>query len=193
MSTRSLVVLGTASQVPTRYRNHNGMFVLWDGIGLLIDPGEGIQRQMIRCGLSASQIHRILITHFHGDHCLGLPGIIQRCSLDNVAHPVSVHFPASGRKYFDRLRYASIYMERATILPQPITEPGEIARTPRYTLHTDRLSHGVESFDVYGFLSERYEKTTPAGALIQPSPEELNKLQVTAQIDSPKSGASEST
>ena len=78
MSLRELLVLGTASQVPTRHRNHNGYLLRWDGRGLLFDPGEGTQRQMIRNGVSATDITRILITHFHGDHCLGLPGIIQR-------------------------------------------------------------------------------------------------------------------
>ncbi|MBF6202463.1 ribonuclease Z, partial [Nocardia cyriacigeorgica] len=48
MSTRELVVLGTAGAVPTRRRNHNGYLLRWDGRGVLFDPGEGIQRQMSR-------------------------------------------------------------------------------------------------------------------------------------------------
>ncbi len=47
---RELVILGTASQVPTRTRNHNGYFLRWEREGLLFDPGEGTQRQMIRAG-----------------------------------------------------------------------------------------------------------------------------------------------
>ena len=72
MSNRELVVLGTASQAPTRSRNHNGYFLRWDDEGLLFDPGEGTQRQMLFAGVTASQITRICITHLHGDHCLGL-------------------------------------------------------------------------------------------------------------------------
>ena len=72
---RELVVLGTASQVPTRHRNHNGYLLRWDGEGILFDPGEGTQRQMLRAGVAAHDlITRICVTHFHGDHCLGLPG-----------------------------------------------------------------------------------------------------------------------
>ena len=70
MSDRELVVLGTASQAPTRSRNHNGYLVLWDDEGLLFDPGEGTQRQMLFAGVTAGRITRICITHFHGDHCL---------------------------------------------------------------------------------------------------------------------------
>ena len=47
MSGRELVVLGTASQAPTRYRNHNGYLLRWDGQAVLFDPGEGTQRQML--------------------------------------------------------------------------------------------------------------------------------------------------
>ena len=74
MSVRELVVLGTASQVPTRYRNHNAYLLRWDGEGLLFDPGEGTQRQLIHAGVSSTDITKICITHFHGDHCLGLAG-----------------------------------------------------------------------------------------------------------------------
>ena len=50
LSVRELVVLGTASQVPTRHRNHNGYLLRWDGEGILFDPGEGTQRQMLHAG-----------------------------------------------------------------------------------------------------------------------------------------------
>src|ERR1041385_4101660 len=88
MSIREAVFLGTASQVPTRTRNHNALFLFWDDLGILFDPGEGTQRQMVHAGIAATQITHIAITHFHGDHCLGLAGIIQRLSLDRVERPV---------------------------------------------------------------------------------------------------------
>ena len=82
MTARDLIVLGTASQVPTRRRNHNGYLLRWDGEGVLLDPGEGTQRQLTLAGVAPSTITRICLTHLHGDHCLGLPGVIQRLSLD---------------------------------------------------------------------------------------------------------------
>ncbi|UEL27027.1 ribonuclease Z [Pseudarthrobacter sp. L1SW] len=93
---RELTILGTASQVPTRTRNHNGYLLRWDGEGFLFDPGEGTQRQMIHAGVPASQITRICLTHVHGDHCFGLPGVLSRMALDGVAHPVHLHYPSSG-------------------------------------------------------------------------------------------------
>jgi ribonuclease Z len=146
MSMRELYVLGTASQVPTRYRNHNGYFLRWDEHGFLFDPGEGTQRQLIRAGLSVTSITQICVTHFHGDHCLGLPGIIQRISLDNVPHEVVVHFPESGQQFFDRLRYASIYYDVARLDPRPIAEPGTVFASKTFIVTTQRLSHSVDSW-----------------------------------------------
>jgi ribonuclease Z len=145
VSTRELVVLGTASQVPTRHRNQNGYLLRWDGEGILFDPGEGTQRQMLRAGVAATDVTRLCVTHFHGDHSLGLPGVIQRLSLDKVKHPVHAHFPASGAHYFERLRHATAFYETADLREHPITEDGPIA-TGKITLEARRLSHPVEAF-----------------------------------------------
>jgi ribonuclease Z len=146
VSVRELVVLGTASQVPTRERNHNGYVLRWDGEGLLFDPGEGTQRQLAFAGVAANDLTRICLTHLHGDHCLGLPGVVQRLSLDGVRHPVRLHYPASGAAYVDRLRHATPFHETADLRECPIAADGEIARTPAFTLVARRLDHGVEAF-----------------------------------------------
>jgi len=150
MSQRELVVLGTASQVPTRHRNHNGYLLRWDGEGLLFDPGEGTQRQMLHAGVSASTVTRVLVSHFHGDHCLGLPGVLQRISLDRSPHRPAVYFPASGEEYFARLRGASAFHETVPPVPMPVAGEGgplEAAGAP-FGLRAARLSHPVEA---YGF------------------------------------------
>ncbi|MGP9020906.1 ribonuclease Z [Streptomyces sp. BR1] len=147
MSVRELVVLGTASQVPTRHRNHNGYLLRWDGEGILFDPGEGTQRQMLRAGVAAHDIDRICVTHFHGDHSLGLAGVIQRINLDRVPHPVTAHYPASGQRFFDRLRYATAYRETVELGQVPVEGEGAVlAATDAYTLDARRLSHPVESY-----------------------------------------------
>lgn len=137
------MVLGTASQVPTRYRNHNGYLLRWDDEAFLFDPGEGTQRQMIFADVSASTVTRVCITHFHGDHCLGLAGISQRISLDGAPHVVHAYYPASGQIYYERLRHASIYYDIGRWEPHPIEEGGEIERTPAWTLSALPLDHGV--------------------------------------------------
>ncbi|MEU6313868.1 ribonuclease Z [Streptomyces sp. NPDC047014] len=160
MSTREFVVLGTASQVPTRHRNHNGYLLRWDGEGILFDPGEGTQRQMLRAGVAAHDIDRICVTHFHGDHSLGLAGVIQRINLDQVPHPVTAHYPASGQQFFDRLRYATAYRETVPLREEPVSADGPLARGASYVLEARLLSHPVESFG--------YRITEPDGRRMVP-------------------------
>jgi len=144
VSQRELVVLGSASQTPTRHRNHNGYLLRFDAEGFLFDPGEGTQRQMILAGRSATEITRICVTHFHGDHSLGLAGTIQRLSLDNVPHPVRCYYPASGQVYFDRLRYATAFHERATLVTVPLQVDGPVDSL----LSVAALDHRI---DCYGY------------------------------------------
>ncbi|MYS73319.1 ribonuclease Z [Streptomyces sp. SID5926] len=160
MSVRELVVLGTASQVPTRHRNHNGYLLRWDGEGILFDPGEGTQRQMLRAGVAAHDLNRICVTHFHGDHSLGLAGVIQRINLDRVPHEITAHYPRSGQRFFERLRYATAYRETVALTEAPVDADGPLAVTPAYTLDARRLSHPVES---YG-----YRLTEPDGRRMLP-------------------------
>ncbi|MCF2125622.1 ribonuclease Z [Strepomyces sp. STD 3.1] len=160
MSVRELVVLGTASQVPTRHRNHNGYLLRWDGEGILFDPGEGTQRQMLRAGAAAHDLNRICVTHFHGDHSLGLAGVIQRINLDQVPHEITAHYPRSGRRFFERLRYATAYRETVALTESPVDTDGPLAVTPAYTLDAHKLSHPVES---YG-----YRLTEPDGRRMLP-------------------------
>ncbi|WP_328991192.1 ribonuclease Z [Kribbella sp. NBC_01245] len=143
---RELVVLGTGSQVPSRSRGQNGYFLRWDDEGFLFDPGEGTQRQMLFAGVAVGAITRICITHFHGDHCLGLPGVVQRLSLDRVPHTVQAHYPASGREYFARLRHASSFYEVAKVAEEPAYDDGPIASGPFGVLTALRLEHPVEAF-----------------------------------------------
>lgn len=146
MSARVFIALGTASQVPTRERNHNGYFIRWDAEGFLLDPGEGTQRQMIFAGISASQITKIFITHFHGDHCLGLAGVLQRLSLDKVSHRVELYYPEYGRKYVENLRNSSVYHNVANISEKPFSKEGVIFESKNLTIETRRLDHTVDSW-----------------------------------------------
>ncbi|HVM08666.1 MAG TPA: ribonuclease Z [Acidimicrobiales bacterium] len=145
---RDLVVLGTSSQVPTRHRNHNGYLLRWDGEGVLFDPGEGTQRQMTYAGVSAASITRICITHLHGDHCLGLPGVLQRFALDGVRRPVDVYFPAAGLEFVERLRHASLFDDTSLdVRLHPIERgvDGPIAECEQFTLHAVHLDHGPDT------------------------------------------------
>jgi ribonuclease Z len=136
------VVLGTASQAPTRTRNHNGYLLRWDDRALLFDPGEGTQRQFTHAGVSTGRVDRILLTHLHGDHCLGLPGILQRFALDGADHEVPVHFPASGRPFVERLCDASIG-RRSPVRLEPFDDGGGVLEDGPLRITARPLAHRV--------------------------------------------------
>jgi ribonuclease Z len=160
VSVRELIVLGTSSQVPTRHRNHNGYLLRWDGEGLLFDPGEGTQRQLLLAGVPVSAVTRLCLTHFHGDHCLGVPGVVQRLSLDEVPRPVHAYFPASGQEFFARLHHACIFHDRADVREEPVIADGPVAMGAFGVLEARTLDHTVDTIG--------YRLTEPDGRRFVP-------------------------
>jgi ribonuclease Z len=161
MSLRELVVLGTSSAVPTRDRNQNGYLLRWDGAGFLFDPGEGTQRQMLYAGVSAHDITWICVTHFHGDHCLGIPGVVQRIARDGVTHQIRAAYPASGEAYWGRLRHAAVFGDTCVINAVPVGGDGAELGAGPVTLTALPLSHPV---DAYGYRIDE-----PAGVRMIPA------------------------
>jgi ribonuclease Z len=148
VSTPELVVLGSSSHLPTARRNQGGYLLRWGREGLLFDPGEGTQRQMGIFGVRASRLTRILITHFHGDHCLGLPGVLQRFAFECPGRAIDVYFPASGEVFYERLRGATIHRIEPEARPHPLEQPGVFARAGTLRFEARRLCH---SADVLGY------------------------------------------
>lgn len=76
-----ITVLGTSSATPTKNRHPSAQYVRLEGSYLLVDCGEGAQRQLSRYGLRVLKISHVFITHLHGDHYFGLPGLITSMAL----------------------------------------------------------------------------------------------------------------
>jgi ribonuclease Z len=145
MSARDLIILGCSSQQPTRFRNHGAYLFRWNAEGLLFDPGEGTQRQFIHANVAPPVVTRIFVSHFHGDHCLGLGSMLMRLNLDKVKHPIHCYYPASGKKYFDRLRYGTIYHETINVVEHPVAEEGLVHDDGNFKIEAVFLEHGVDN------------------------------------------------
>jgi ribonuclease Z len=143
MSARDLIILGCSSQQPTRRRNHGAYLVRWNDEGLLFDPGEGTQRQFIFADIAPPCVTRIFVSHFHGDHCLGLGSMLMRLNLDKVTHPIHCYYPASGKAYFDRLRYGTIYHEQIHVVEHPVSKSGLVHDDGKFRIEAQFLTHGV--------------------------------------------------
>ena len=167
---REFIVLGTSSNAPTRKRNHNGYVLRWDNRLILFDPGEGTQRQFTLAGVAAARLTDVCVTHFHGEHCLGLPWIIQRLSGEGVTRTVPIYYPADGQEFFERLRYASDYIPTTPIDPQPIAADGQVGMIGKATLSAKKLDHRITSYgyrieepDTRGFVGSALEAAGISG------------------------------
>lgn len=139
-------ILGTASLMPTRQRNHNGYFIRWNHYGLLFDPGEGTQRQMIFAGIAPSAVTHILISHFHGDHCLGLPGVLQKIA-GATQNPVTIVYPGENESMFEHLLLSSHSEVSATIIRRPVTADQPLVFTDgTIEIYGYPLDHRIPTF-----------------------------------------------
>ncbi len=145
MSVRDIVILGCSSQQPTRFRNHGAYLARWNDEGLLFDPGEGTQRQFIYADIAPTVVTRILISHFHGDHCLGVGSMLMRLNLDKVTHPIHCYYPAGGKKNFDRLRYGCVYHENINVVEHPVKQAGIVEDDGKFKIEAVFLEHGIEN------------------------------------------------
>ncbi|NNM42896.1 MAG: ribonuclease Z [Chlamydiae bacterium] len=174
MSVRDLVILGSSSQQPTRLRNHGAYLLRWNDEGLLFDPGEGTQRQFIFANVAPTCVTRIFVSHFHGDHCLGLGSMLMRLNLDKITHPVHCYYPASGKVYFDRLRFGTLYHDHVNVIEHPVSSEGIVHQDEKFTIEARFLDHGVDNVgwrvtepDSYKFDKEKLDSLGIKGPMVR--------------------------
>ena len=87
----TLTFLGTSASVPSAERNHPALLVEAAGQRILVDCGEGTQRQLLRSGAGFRRLDRILLTHGHLDHVLGIPGLFSTLRLRQSSDVMTIH------------------------------------------------------------------------------------------------------
>ena len=134
--------LGTASAVHSKDRNHPSIALKAFGDVFLFDCGEGAQKQLLFTNVSPMKISKIFITHFHGDHILGLPGLLQSMSLNGRERKLTVYGPRGLNKLKDAiysLGYSSIEYEIDFIE----IDSGVIEETEEYIIRCQSVKHNV--------------------------------------------------
>ena len=94
----NITFLGTGSAVPTAGRNHPSILLQYKEQNILFDCGEGTQRQFRKAKLNPCKLTKIFISHWHGDHILGLPGILQTLALNGYNGTLEIHGPKNTKK-----------------------------------------------------------------------------------------------
>lgn len=137
-----LTFLGTAGSWPTKERAASAIALDLEKELILMDCGEGAQRQFFQSTSSFMRVRRIFITHFHGDHFLGLPGLIQSMSLNHRTEPLDVYGPADAPEMVGRALRMGYFTLRFPVEVHPL-EPGATVELDGYRVRTARAEHPV--------------------------------------------------
>jgi len=139
----SVHTLGTGSGKPTPERNVSCTAVFRQGDVILFDCGEGTQMQITRSQLRPGDIKLICITHFHGDHINGLPGLLGTLQLNQRTEPLTVIGPKGIRSYLSALSKLGVLGIGYKLVVTEVSEPGVVLDMGEYTIAADRLKHRV--------------------------------------------------
>jgi ribonuclease Z len=139
-----LTFLGTAGSWPTKERNASAIALDTERELILLDCGEGTQRQLFSSTKSFMRVRRIFLTHFHGDHFLGLPGLIQSMCLNNRQEPLDLYGPPDSKEILERVLTLGYFTLRFPVAIHPL-QPGESVELDGYTVRTAEATHPVPS------------------------------------------------
>jgi len=110
-----ITFLGTSAMIPTIKRNHPSVLLVHEGDYLLFDCGEGTQRQMIKAKISTAKIGYIFITHWHGDHCLGIPGMLHSMNTNQKQDKVIIFGPKGAKEKIEMMISAFAWRNRLEV------------------------------------------------------------------------------
>lgn len=135
-----IVFLGTSSAVPTKERNHSSILLIYRGEGILFDCGENIQRQLRFAGVKPTKITKILISHWHGDHVFGIPGLIYTLGMSEYNKTLRIYGPKGTKKYFTNMINSTADELTIKVEVKEVGE-GEFYDGKWYSLEASKLEH----------------------------------------------------
>ena len=136
-----ITFLGTSQAIPTADRNHTSILLTYKSENILIDCGEGTQRQFRKLKLNPCNLTRLLITHWHGDHILGIPGLLQTLALNGYNRKLQVYGP-KGTEFFLRKILEMFVFEGKINYEVHEVSSGKILETPDFYIQSQEMIHG---------------------------------------------------
>jgi len=152
-----ILFLGTGGSVPTIERGSPSVALRTEGELLFFDCGEGTQRQLAFAKLRHGKLSRVFITHLHGDHVLGLGGLLQTLSLSGRERPMQIFGPPGIDKFIEALRETLQFMPTFRITINEIRDIEKVFENDQYTIRACKADH--DNIPSFAFLFE--EKWRP--------------------------------
>ena len=141
MDSITLTILGTAATIPTKTRNHTSIHLKYKNRDILIDCGEGTQRQLRIAKINPTKITDIILTHFHGDHVFGLPGLFHTLDKNNYSKTLNIYGPKGTKLFIKFLLHLLVGREKIKIKTHEITN--KFLETPDFFFQALPLKHGT--------------------------------------------------
>lgn len=179
-----ITFLGTSGSMPSRERGASSIVVRKGRELLMFDCGEGTQRQMVKAGIGFQRPMKILLTHLHGDHVLGLPGLLQSMSLLGREKKLDIYGPVGLVKYV-RAFSESLGGPKFPVILHEIQESGVVLEEKGYRIEAVKSVHRAHSWSFGLFESPRPGKFDPEKAMGLGIPEgpAWNRLQHGEEIE----------
>ena len=143
--------------VPTADRNHSAILLSYKAEKILVDCGEGTQRQLRVAKISACKITKILITHWHGDHVLGLPGLMQTLIAHEYNKELEIYVPKGTKANFQKM--FDFFVLRGHQIKYKVVEvgSGKFFESEDFELHSFNVKHGTRARG-YSFVEKDKRK-----------------------------------
>ena len=143
-----ITILGTSGSTPTKSRGMPSVAITYGGTVYLFDCGEGTQMQMLKYGINTSKISHIFISHMHGDHIIGVIGLLRTMALNNREHPLYIYVPSGYEKMMNDFINFDNAMIRYKIEIKGV-KPGIIYKDKEINIRAFRINHTVAA---YGYV-----------------------------------------
>jgi ribonuclease Z len=140
-----VIFLGTGGSIPTPSRSLPAILIKRKGEQIMFDCGEGVQRQMIKSGGGFHRKMKIFITHMHGDHVLGLPGLMQTMALLDRERKLEVYGPPGIAKFLECIKETVQFALTFQVEIHEISQPGIVCNEEEYTVNAAWANHVVPS------------------------------------------------
>ncbi len=143
-----LTVLGTSASTPSKERSLSSIVLNFKGLNYLFDCPEGTQRQMMKAKISYMKIQSIFLSHFHGDHILGLPGLIATMSMHQRDYPLFIFGPKGVKEKIHKALDLSLLKVNFEIKAIEVKQ-GKILEEENFSIEAFKLNHDVPC---YGYI-----------------------------------------
>ncbi len=143
-----LIILGTSASTPSKERNLSAVMINFDGLNYLFDCPEGTQRQLMKAKASYMKIHAIFLSHYHGDHILGLPGLLATMSMHQRDYPLIVFGPKGIKEKIKQALDLSLLKVNFEVKGIE-TRQGKIFEEEKFFVEAFKLNHEIPC---YGYV-----------------------------------------